>query len=80
VAALGTMMGTVRKAAQTLIDGTDDDWTRETLGTVLALPDRALAATPEDHLAWAIEHLMGDMPPHPDTPPSPGESGPLMGV
>jgi len=80
VAALGTMMGTVRKAAQTLIDGTDDDWTRETLGTVMALPDRALAATPEDQLAWAIEHLMGDMPPHPDTPPSPGESGALMGV
>jgi len=75
VATLAGMVAAVRDSVQGVAEGTDDPFRAATLGAVMTLPDQAGAATPEQQLAWALEHLTGA--PSPDTP---AESGPAPGV
>jgi len=71
VAALEGMVDAVRDAAQAIRDGRDDPFRAAKLGTVAALPEQAVAATPAQQLEWALEHLTGATLLSPDTPRSP---------
>ncbi len=62
VAALLAMIDGICTAVQVILAGTDDPDRADTLGEVMALPDEAVTATPEQQLAWAIEHLTGVLP------------------
>ncbi len=70
-AALEGMIDTVRDAARAIRDGEADPWRADTLGAVVNLPEEAVAASPEEQLAWALEHLTGAPPEAPeDSSPS----------
>ncbi len=61
-AALEARVDAVRTALAAIRDGATDPWRADTLGAVATLPDRAVAASPEEQLAWALEHLTGEAP------------------
>ncbi len=77
--ALAGMVDVVRTASAAIRDGEADPWRADTFADVATVPDLAVAASPEQQLAWALEHLTGtasEIPeasdPAPDDRPSPG--------
>ncbi len=75
--ALAGMVDAVRTASAAIRDGEADPWRADTFADVATVPDLAATASPEEQLAWALEHLTGAAPETPEASGPAPDASPL---